>query len=579
MEAQNIPHVRIENENEIEKYYTLQKVLGQGAFGVVHLAIEKSTQNKYACKTIKKKLGSVSTYEQQEREVAILKILHHVNICQLVAVYESSKSIALVLELCEGGELVDFVKDQKKVLPDSQIREIITQLLTAVTYLHRNRIVHRDIKPENILLKSKNEIVIKMADFGLACFTDGIYQVDNIAGTPLYMAPEIVQKLGYNHSCDIWSIGIMLYLMLCKYQKNSEEMLHEMVCKGKIEYPDFLWKKIDPRGANRINVAKQLTEMILRFDPAKRISAGEILVHPWITDQAGNSANNNVLDLMKSYNAERRMRKALLVVRAVIRFRGAIPNKTAAKLKISGSKDRLANSKRSGSKGAIASLAKSEKVIAPQKTEKSVTSLKNEKSVTSTKNEKLATSTKNDKSVASTKNEKPSALTKNEKPISSTKPEKSVASTKTEKSIASLKPEKSSVSVTAESSVASVRVDQSNSSLKNENSTLSLKAERSIKPDSSSLSLKSEKSVTSRSDTVKVDRSDTVKADKTIPTTSSKLATKDVSSTRPTPPNSGSGKSSKPPAPSKFPFNTGSERNSAAGITKAAASSAKAVKK
>jgi serine/threonine kinase 33 len=244
----NIPHIRIENENDIVKYYDLQKVLGQGAFGVVHLAVDRSTNARYACKALKKSSGSVSSYEQQEREVGILKKLNHVNICQLFAVYESSKSIALVMELCEGGELIDYVKEHKEEMSDSVVRDIVTQLITAVTYLHRNRIVHRDIKPENILLKSKNEIVIKMADFGLACFTDGIYQVDNIAGTPLYMAPEIVQKLGYNHACDIWSIGVMLYLLLCKYQRNSEAMLHEMIVKGKIEYPDFLWQNIDPRG-------------------------------------------------------------------------------------------------------------------------------------------------------------------------------------------------------------------------------------------------------------------------------------------------------------------------------------------
>ena len=126
-------------------------------------------------------------------------------------------------------------------------------LISYPAYLHRNRIIHRDIKPENILLKTKEKenIQIKIADFGLACYEDGAYGISNIAGTPLYMAPEIVQKLGYNHSCDIWSIGIMLYLFLCGYNKKAEASLRELVSAGKIEYPDELWKNVDIRGMKK----------------------------------------------------------------------------------------------------------------------------------------------------------------------------------------------------------------------------------------------------------------------------------------------------------------------------------------
>jgi serine/threonine kinase 33 len=168
---------------------------------------------------------------------------------------------------------------------DESIREIITQLVDAVSilysqaYLHRNRIIHRDIKPENILLKTgvvNQSYIIALADFGLACYTNTLSSVDNIAGTPMYMAPEIVQKMGYNHQADIWSIGVMLYLLLCQYKKEAEQMLHEMIKTGKIEYPSKYWDAIDPR-------AKNLCEMILRIDPAMRISAGEIKTHPWIT--------------------------------------------------------------------------------------------------------------------------------------------------------------------------------------------------------------------------------------------------------------------------------------------------------
>ncbi|KAL2912354.1 hypothetical protein HK105_208128 [Polyrhizophydium stewartii] len=195
---------------------------------------------------------------------------------------------------------------------------IVLQLLEAVTYLHRHGIVHRDIKPENILLKSNHPsdlYNIKVSDFGLACFADSVNRVDNIAGTPMYMAPEIVQNLGYNHSCDIWSIGVMFYLLLNHYQKEVEMVVQEMIKSGKIEYPDRFWSKINP-------AARNLCELILRFDPAKRISAAEILRHPWTLDQAMETCqlNANVLDLMKSYNAERRFRRGIICVMAYLRF-------------------------------------------------------------------------------------------------------------------------------------------------------------------------------------------------------------------------------------------------------------------
>ncbi|KAJ3360590.1 Serine/threonine-protein kinase 33 [Kappamyces sp. JEL0680] len=306
---------------EVGEIYTIGQVLGQGAFGIVHLVHHKSTSQDYACKIIKKRIGATSAYEQQEREVSIMKTLKHPNIVLLNAVYECPKHVAMVMELCDGGEVVQLVR-QRGFCPDETIRVIINQLTDAVAYLHRNRVIHRDIKPENILIKlggTDKDLQIKMADFGLACYTDSIYQVDNIAGTPMYMAPEIVQKLGYNHSCDIWSIGVMFYLLLCNYNKGAEAELHDMIKNGEISYPASLWDAIDAK-------AKSLCELILRFDPAKRISAGEILSHPWITQTESTQtvSSNNVLDLMKSYNAERRLRKAIMLVHAAVRFRKGI---------------------------------------------------------------------------------------------------------------------------------------------------------------------------------------------------------------------------------------------------------------
>ncbi|KAJ3325116.1 Fibrocystin-L [Boothiomyces sp. JEL0866] len=339
---EKVSHLRSENAfNEFENIYHVGKIIGQGAFGVVNLVEHKTTKQLYACKTLKKKLGATSFYEQQEREVSIMKAVQHDNILQLYEVFENSQKIGLVMELCHGGELVQAVR-KSSYCSDKTIRTIISQLTNAVTYLHRNKIIHRDIKPENILLKydiAEHDYYIKLADFGLACYSDNANGVDNIAGTPMYMAPEIIKHLGYNHTCDVWSIGVMLYLLLCQYEKEVERAVHEMITLGKIEYPEKYWGPIDSRGICSLNAAKNLCELTLRFDPAMRISAGEIANHPWLLNESGSNtnakANANVLDLMRSYNAERRLKKGMLAILAFVRWQNLYRNSDKARTAIS----------------------------------------------------------------------------------------------------------------------------------------------------------------------------------------------------------------------------------------------------
>ncbi|KAI8915689.1 kinase-like domain-containing protein [Gorgonomyces haynaldii] len=185
----------------------------RGAFGIVHRV--EGHGKIWACKIVKKKQGSPSAYEQLMREVTVMKVVSHKNIVALKEVYETPKKLALVMEYCGGGELVKTLR-KRGVIKQLEIQTIIRQLIDAVTYLHKHGIVHRDIKPENILLSSDSPLVpydIKVSDFGLACFADSVNRVEHIAGTPMYMAPEVIHNLGYNHQCDIWSIGVMLYLL------------------------------------------------------------------------------------------------------------------------------------------------------------------------------------------------------------------------------------------------------------------------------------------------------------------------------------------------------------------------------
>ncbi|KAH6584050.1 hypothetical protein BASA50_003028 [Batrachochytrium salamandrivorans] len=316
-----IRHIRSEDLAELNEIYLMKDTIGQGAFGIVKICEHKVTGKTYACKIVRKKSGSTTSYEQLQREVNIMKAVHHPNIVQLKEVLESSRKMCMVMEYCSGGELVQTIR-KRGFCTEVEIRMIVVQLIDAVSYLHKHGIVHRDIKPENILLKSihpSDLYNIKVSDFGLACFADSMNRVENMAGTPMYMAPEIIYNLGYNHSCDIWSVGVMFYLLLSHYQKEVEALVHEMTKVGKIEYPERLWKEINPS-------AKNLCELILQLNPAKRISAAEILQHPWTLNQAMETSqlNANVLDMMRSYNAERRFRRGIIAVIAAHRFMSAL---------------------------------------------------------------------------------------------------------------------------------------------------------------------------------------------------------------------------------------------------------------
>ncbi|RKO96335.1 hypothetical protein CXG81DRAFT_7165, partial [Caulochytrium protostelioides] len=252
-----------------------------------------------ACKAVTKAIGSVSGYEQLQREIEILKKLRHRHAVQVLAVYETSRKVYMVMEYCAGGELLRGMREAGFPFDLSIIQLVIVNLLDVLKYLHDHGIVHRDIKPENILLHhalpqthrsaaggvgtalpdtpmyaDRPLLHIKLSDFGLATYTTSCTMMDNVVGTPLYMAPEIVQNLGYSAGCDVWSVGVMLYLLLTGYARDTERLLHGMIQNGTIEYPDKIWSHVPPS-------ARDLVQQMLQIDPAQRITAREALSHPW----------------------------------------------------------------------------------------------------------------------------------------------------------------------------------------------------------------------------------------------------------------------------------------------------------
>ncbi|XP_067675965.1 serine/threonine-protein kinase 33-like [Haliotis asinina] len=303
-----IPHIRIADDSAIKESYEVGKKLGQGSFGKVHEAQHRETKKSWAIKSINKEKAGSSALKLIEREVAILKRVHHPNIIQLNEVLESPTRMFLVMELCDGGEMADSLKDNKH-FSEADTKTVIRRLASAISYLHKNDIVHRDIKLENILLSQNpddpdDKLHIKVTDFGLSVVKGGAghdNMMQDFCGTPMYMSPEIIDNKTYSQQCDVWAMGVIMYIMLCGYppfRSNDEDSLYEIIKKGEVDFSEEPWPSISEE-------AKMCIQRMLKVDPAHRMSAAEVLDHAWLTGETHDSTKPvNVLEMMKEWGPE-----------------------------------------------------------------------------------------------------------------------------------------------------------------------------------------------------------------------------------------------------------------------------------
>ncbi|XP_065384671.1 serine/threonine-protein kinase 33 isoform X3 [Macaca fascicularis] len=285
-----VPHIRIENGAAIEEIYTFGRILGKGSFGMVIEATDKETETKWAIKKVNKEKAGSSAVKLLEREVNILKSVKHEHIIHLEQVFETPKKMYLVMELCEDGELKEILH-RKGHFSENETRWIIQSLASAIAYLHNNDIVHRDLKLENIMVKSSltddnNEINlnIKVTDFGLAVKKQSRSEamLQATCGTPIYMAPEVINAHDYSQQCDIWSIGVIMYMLFCgepPFLASSEEKLFELIRKGELHFENPVWNSIS-------DCAKSVLKQLMKVDPAHRITAKELLDNQWLTSTA-----------------------------------------------------------------------------------------------------------------------------------------------------------------------------------------------------------------------------------------------------------------------------------------------------
>ena len=268
------------NKKDFEEFYKITELIGKGKNSKVLKVLHLPTKQYRACKQIyKSNLRFNDGEEIFQREIEFLADLDHPNIVKLFEYFVEESCYYLILELATGKELMQHVEEINN-FSERQAGIIMEQIFSCVTYLHSKNISHQNIKPENILLESKNigNFNVKLIDFENAqCFNLQNDQVDSTTGTIFYMAPEVFKGKSVLKS-DVWSCGIIMYLLLCGYPPffaDDDKDLIEMIKKGKLNFYEEDWGKISKE-------AKDLLSKLLCVDPNKRLSGEETLQDPWI---------------------------------------------------------------------------------------------------------------------------------------------------------------------------------------------------------------------------------------------------------------------------------------------------------
>ena len=303
------------HREKIDKYYRMIKELGHGSFGHVYRCQEISTGDVYACKKFVKKL--IKNKKGLKTEINLLRATDHPNIIKLYETFEDKHHLYLIMEECNGGELFQRLAlnaKNNKMYTEKDAARIMKQILEAVNYLHYHGVCHRDLKPENILLSSMEEnSQLKLIDFGLSKV---LKSVDDIikgkVGTLYYMAPEVIMG-DYNEKCDVWSCGVILYIMLSgrpPFFAKSEEKLKKKICDMKYSFDIPAFSKVSQD-------AKDLIKQIF-VDSEKRPTISDILNSTWVKENAPNASSES---LNFDWSRILKYSKLNLVQKSVINFR------------------------------------------------------------------------------------------------------------------------------------------------------------------------------------------------------------------------------------------------------------------
>jgi len=302
----------IENTGKIADHYQLdKKKLGEGSYGSVSKATNISTKAIRAVKTISK--AQMKNIERFKQEIAIMKMMDHPNIIKLYESFEDIRNIYLVMELCAGGELFDRIIESGH-FSEVQAAILMQQIIRAIYYMHENKIAHRDLKPENFLFMTKDPIeknFLKIIDFGLSCKFMPDQALTTKAGTPYYVAPQVLAGK-YDQQCDIWSCGVIMYVLLCGYPPFFGETDADVLAKvrlGNFNFNPADWKNVS-------DDAKSLIRWMLKMNPRDRYTAEQALNHEWIKNKAPRAQSvplrSNFVDNLRGFQSQNKLKKAAL---------------------------------------------------------------------------------------------------------------------------------------------------------------------------------------------------------------------------------------------------------------------------
>ncbi|XP_025885407.1 CDPK-related protein kinase isoform X2 [Solanum lycopersicum] len=249
--------------------------------------------------------------EDVRREVKILRALTgHSNLVKFYDSYEDHTNVYIVMELCEGGELLDRILSRGGKYSEDDAKTVMIQILKVVAFCHLQGVVHRDLKPENFLFTSKEENAqLKAIDFGLSDFVKPDERLNDIVGSAYYVAPEVLHR-SYSTEADVWSIGVIAYILLCgsrPFWARTESGIFRSVLKADPSFEEQPWPTLSSE-------AKDFVKRLLNKDPRKRMTAAQALGHPWIKNSHNIEVPLDILifKLMKAYMRSSALRKAAL---------------------------------------------------------------------------------------------------------------------------------------------------------------------------------------------------------------------------------------------------------------------------
>jgi len=293
-----------------DEYTLLDPPIGKGSFGEVRRAIHIKSNITRAVKIIRIESMTNEEQERVKNEINVLKTIDHPHIMKIIEFYQDPTYFYIVTEFFNGGELFEKIISLKH-FSERKAAQTIKQILSAVNYCHRLKIVHRDLKPENILYESKKEdSLLKVIDFGTSRYFDPCQQMKQKFGTPYYIAPEVL-KGNYTEKCDVWSCGVILYILLCgtpPFNGQNDKEIMDSVAQGIYDFDAPEWAEVS-------DSAQALIRKMLKYDPEERYSAKQVLDDPWFKLVLGEAEYDkplmiSALDLLRKFRTERKLQEA-----------------------------------------------------------------------------------------------------------------------------------------------------------------------------------------------------------------------------------------------------------------------------